>query len=200
MVWRVGRTAAAVRTAAISCVLALLHGGAITPAQVLHVEEKLSPQVLSALEEDSQMARLLACRSVSTIIKLVGPCLHPDALNKIYPELLKRLDDSSEEVRTVALEALALWFSSLSKDYNPELCVGHLQLIFQQLLLHLDDPDSTVQDQVLEILKKSSSVHPSLLKTETEAVRDKQRCPVYCDQLLQHILSLTTQQPAKSTE
>ncbi|XP_072299956.1 dynein axonemal assembly factor 5-like [Eucyclogobius newberryi] len=200
LVWRAGRTAAAVRTAAISCLLALLHGGAITPAQVLCVEEKLSPQVLSALEEDSQMARLLACRSVSTILRLVGSSLHPDALNKIYPELLKRLDDSSEEVRAVALEALGLWMSSLRKDYSPELCASHLQLLFQQLLLHLDDPDSAVQDQVLEILKKASLVHPLLVKTETEAVRDKQRSPLYCDRLLQHIHSVTTQQLAHSTE
>lgn len=64
-------------------------------------------------------------------------------------EVLKRLDDSSEEVRSVALQAVGLWLSSLTKDYNPELCAPHLQLLFQQLLLHLDDPDSSVQDQVL---------------------------------------------------
>ncbi|KAJ0058112.1 hypothetical protein NL108_007385, partial [Boleophthalmus pectinirostris] len=149
LVWRAGRTAAAVRTAAISCVLALLHGGAITPAQVLCVEEKLTPQVLSALEEDSQMARLLACRSMSIILRLVGPSLPPEALNKIYPELLKRLDDSNDDVRTVALEALGLWLCGLSKDYSPELFAPHLQLLFQQLLLHLDDHDNAVQDHVL---------------------------------------------------
>ncbi|XP_044037064.1 dynein axonemal assembly factor 5-like isoform X2 [Siniperca chuatsi] len=149
LVWHAGRTAAAVRTSALSCLLALLHGGAITPGQLLCLEEKLSPLVLSALEEDSRMSRLLACRSLSTILKLIGTSLHPEALNKIYPELLKHLDDGSEEVRSVALQALGLWLSSLTKDYNPELCAPHLQLLFQQLLLHLDDPDSSVQDQVL---------------------------------------------------
>lgn len=63
-------------------------------------------------------------------------------------ELLKRLDDSSEVVRGVALQTLGLWLSSLTKDYNPELCAPHLQLLFQQLLLHLDDPNTSVQDQV----------------------------------------------------
>ncbi|KAI4822332.1 hypothetical protein KUCAC02_007886, partial [Chaenocephalus aceratus] len=106
------------------------------------------------------------------------------------PVLLKRLDDSSEEVRSVALQALGLWLSSLTKDYPPELYATHLQLLFQQLLLYLDDPDDSVQGQVLEILKKGSSVHPSLLQREAEAVRDKQRSPLYCDQLLQHISSL----------
>lgn len=31
LVWRAGRTAGAIRTSALSCLLALLHGGAITP-------------------------------------------------------------------------------------------------------------------------------------------------------------------------
>ncbi|XP_044187810.1 dynein axonemal assembly factor 5-like [Thunnus albacares] len=200
LVWHAGRTAAAVRTSVLSCLLALLHGGAVTPGQLLCMEEKLILQVLSALEEDSQTGRLLACRSLSTILRLIGSSLHPEALNKVYPELLKRLDDSSEEVRSVALQALGLWLSSLTKDYNPELCAPHLQFLFQELLLHLDDPDSSVQDQVLEILKQGSSVHPSLLKREVKAVRDKQRSPLYCDQLLQHISSLPTETTADCPE
>ncbi|CAI5675436.1 unnamed protein product [Oreochromis niloticus] len=200
LVWRAGRTAAAVRTSALSCLLAVLHGGAITPGQLICLEERMRPQVLSALEEDSQMSRLLACRCLCAILRLTGTSLHHEALNKIYPELLKRLDDSSEEVRGVALQAVGLWFSSLTKDYNPVLCGAHLQLLFQQLLLHLDDPDSSVQDQVLEVLKKGSSAHPALLKKEVEAVRDKQRSPVYCDQLLQHISSLPTESTASCTE
>ncbi|XP_029584753.1 dynein assembly factor 5, axonemal [Salmo trutta] len=189
LMWKAGRTAAAIRTSALSCLLALLQGGAIPPSQLLAVEERLSSQVLSALEEDSQLSRLLACRSLSTLLKLIGPSLHPDALNNIYPEVLKRLDDSSEEVRGVALRALGQWLASLGKDYNSQLYSQHLEVLFQQLLLHLDDPDSRVQDTVLEVLKTGSGVHPALLKQEVEAVRDKQRTPVYCDQLLQHIHS-----------
>lgn len=34
LVWHAGRTAAAVRTSALSCLLALLYGGAITAGQV----------------------------------------------------------------------------------------------------------------------------------------------------------------------
>uniref|UniRef100_UPI0037E7320A dynein axonemal assembly factor 5-like n=1 Tax=Semicossyphus pulcher TaxID=241346 RepID=UPI0037E7320A len=200
LVWQAGRTAAAVRTSALSCLLALLHGGGITPGQLLCLEEKLVPLVLSALDEDSKTGRLFACRSLSTILKLTGTSLHPEALNKIYPELLKHLDDSSEEVRSVALQALGLWLSSLTKDYSPEFFSAHLQLLFQQLLVHMDDPDDSVQDHVLEILKKGSSVHPALLKREVEAVRGKQRSPVYCDQLLQHIHSLRAETAAECPE
>uniref|UniRef100_A0A3Q2XHN2 Dynein axonemal assembly factor 5 n=1 Tax=Hippocampus comes TaxID=109280 RepID=A0A3Q2XHN2_HIPCM len=149
LVWRAGRTVAALRTSALSCLLALLHGGGVVPQQLLCLEERLSPQLLSSLDEDSPMGRLLACRCLSTLLRRVGSSLREEALNKIYPELVKRLDDSSEDVRGEALRALGLWLSSLGGNYDSELCASHLQFLFQQLLLHLDDPDGAVQNQVL---------------------------------------------------
>ncbi|XP_077411849.1 dynein axonemal assembly factor 5 [Vanacampus margaritifer] len=199
LVWRAGRTAAALRTAALSCLLALLHGGGITPQQLLCMEEKLSPQVLSSLDEDSPMSRLLACRTLSTILKLVASSLREESLNKIYPELVKRLDDNSEDVRREALQALSLWLSSLGGNYNVQLCTSHLQFLFQQLLLHLDDPDSSMQDQVLEVLKAGSSVLPDILKKEVEAVREKHRTCQHCDRLLQHINSINAHTGDKPT-
>lgn len=53
--------------------------------QLTSLEEQLSPLVLSALDEDSPMARLMACRSLLTILKLSGASFHTDTLNKIYP-------------------------------------------------------------------------------------------------------------------
>lgn len=53
--------------------------------QLLCLVEKLSPSLLSALEEDARMSRLFACRSVATILERIGKSLHPDVLNKIYP-------------------------------------------------------------------------------------------------------------------
>lgn len=57
--------------------------------QLLCLEERLSPQVLSALEEDSQMGRLLACRSLSVMLTLIGRSMNQDTLNKIYPGKLE---------------------------------------------------------------------------------------------------------------
>uniref|UniRef100_A0A672RML2 Dynein assembly factor 5, axonemal-like n=1 Tax=Sinocyclocheilus grahami TaxID=75366 RepID=A0A672RML2_SINGR len=184
LVWRSGRSAAAVRSAALSCLLAVLHG------VVLSVEETLSTQLISALEEDSKLARLLACRSLHSLLKLTTQQLNADSLNKIYPELLKRVDDSSEDVRVEALKSLSSWFSSLGKNYDPQSCRPHLEFLFQQLLLYMDDPNTKIQDSVLEVLKVASEVDGRLLQQQTEAVREKQRSPEYCDKLLQHIHSL----------
>uniref|UniRef100_A0A671MPT5 Dynein assembly factor 5, axonemal-like n=1 Tax=Sinocyclocheilus anshuiensis TaxID=1608454 RepID=A0A671MPT5_9TELE len=146
LVWRLGRSAAAVRTAALSCLLAVLHGAAFP---VLSVKETLSTQLISALEEDSKLARLLACRSLHSLLKLTTQRLNTDSLNKIYPELLKRVDDSSEDVRVEALKSLSSWFSSLGKNYDTQSCRPHLEFLFQQLLLYMDDPDTKIQDSVL---------------------------------------------------
>ncbi|XP_064172156.1 dynein axonemal assembly factor 5-like isoform X2 [Anguilla rostrata] len=188
--WHAGRTAAAIRTAALTCLFALLQGGAIAPPQLLGVQAELTPRVLAGLDEDSQTSRLLACRSLLCLLRLIGPELHPDCLNTIYPELLKRVDDSSQEVRSVAVSALGCWLSSLGESYDRQTCRPHLHFLFQQLLLHMDDPERSVQDHVLDVLKAGSSVDPELLRQEVEAARDKQRSPFHCDQLLHHLKSL----------
>ncbi|KTG05948.1 hypothetical protein cypCar_00022633 [Cyprinus carpio] len=161
----------------------------LLPNLVLSVEETLSTQLISALEEDSKLARLLACRSLHSLLKLTTQRLNTDSLNKIYPELLKRVDDSSEDVRVEALKSLSTWFSSLGKNYDTQSCRPHLEFLFQQLLLYMDDPDTKIQDSVLEVLKVASEVDGGLLQQQTEAVREKQRSPEYCDKLLQHIHS-----------
>lgn len=56
--------------------------------QVLSVEETLTTQLISALEEDSKLARLLACRSLHSLLKLTTQRLNTDSLNKIYPGML----------------------------------------------------------------------------------------------------------------
>ncbi|GAA6075218.1 dynein axonemal assembly factor 5 [Tachysurus ichikawai] len=186
LVWLPGNTAAAVRASALSCLLALLQGGALSKEQVLNMETVFSAYLISALNEDSQLSRVFACRSISSIITVTERCLNPDTLNKIYPELLKRLDDSSQEVRVEALKALSSWLSSLdTHTYRP-----NLEFFFQHLLLYLDDPDHQFQLMVLDVLKASSVADPVLLQQKVEEVREKQRNSEYCDQLLQYIQSI----------
>ncbi|XP_058270319.1 dynein axonemal assembly factor 5-like [Hemibagrus wyckioides] len=190
LVWHAGRAAAAIRTSALSCLLAMLQGEALLKEQVLNMETEFSAYLISALEEDSQLSRLLACRSISSFITVTERCLNPDTLNKIYPELLKRLDDSSQEVRAEALKALSVWLSSLDKNFDTHTHHPNLEFLFQHLLLYLDDPDHQIQLMVLEVLKASSVADPVLLQQKVEEVREKQRSSEYCDQLLQYIQSL----------
>eukprot|EP00062_Callorhinchus_milii_P008954 gi/632952241/ref/XP_007891744.1/ PREDICTED: HEAT repeat-containing protein 2 [Callorhinchus milii] len=190
LLWHAGRTAAAVRTIAVSCLWALLHSQILTQQQTFTVYEDLVPKVISALDEDSKIARTLACRILSTVMKLCGNQLNPDQLNKIYPELLKRMDDGLDEVRVEAAKALAIWFHCTGNDYDRILFRSHIEFLYRGLLVHMDDPERDIQTTVLDVLKAGSFIFPQVLIQEIEAVKHKHRTPHYCEQLLQHIWSL----------
>ncbi|KAM4697766.1 LOW QUALITY PROTEIN: dynein axonemal assembly factor 5 [Rhinophrynus dorsalis] len=189
--WHAGRTAGAIRTVAVSCLWVILQSEVLSRLEVLQVEEVLMPPVISALEEDSKMSRLMSCRIIRSLLSTCDKQLNADKLNKIYPALLKRLDDASDEVRVAAAKTINVWFKCISDDYDRTTYKGHLEFLYRGLLVHLDDPDTSIQITVLDVLKEGSAVCPSLLTQEIEAVRNKHRSPAYCDQLLQHIQMCT---------
>ncbi|XP_045316655.1 dynein axonemal assembly factor 5 isoform X2 [Leopardus geoffroyi] len=193
--WHAGKTAAAIRTAAVSCLWALISSEVLSDEQIRKVQETLMPQILTSLEEDSQMTRLTSCQIINTFLKTSGGVADADKLIKVYPELLKRLDDVSHEVRLAATSALVTWLACVRSDDDVKSCYqSHIQFLYRELLVYLDDPDGTVQDAVLEVLKAGSVLFPELLARETEAVVHKHRSPALCQQLLQH---LQAQPPAQ---
>ncbi|CAG7720435.1 unnamed protein product, partial [Allacma fusca] len=50
----------------------------------------------------------------------------PDMINKIYPVLLKRLDDVSNEIRLFTCTCLQATFKNLPKEYEPSFYRYHL--------------------------------------------------------------------------
>ncbi|XP_040296642.1 dynein assembly factor 5, axonemal [Bufo bufo] len=185
--WQAGRTAGAIRTIAVSCLWVLLQSEVLSQEEVLQVQDVLMPQVLATLEEDSKTSRLVSCRIIKALLGICRQHLDPDKLNTIYPEVVKRLDDASDEVRITAAKTLSLWFSLIDGRYEMTTYRGHLEFLYRCLLVHLDDTDTALQATVLDVLKEASAAHPSVLVQEIEAVKHKHRTPVYCDQLLQHI-------------
>nr|XP_058894508.1 dynein axonemal assembly factor 5 isoform X2 [Kogia breviceps] len=188
--WCAGRTAAAVRAAAVSCLWALVSSGVLSNEQIQEVQEMLMPQILTTLEEDSQMTRLISCRIINVFLKTSDGVIDPDKLIKIYPELLKRLDDVSNEVRLAATSTLVTWLERVSNEAGKCYYQSNIQHLYRELLVYLDDPESAIQDAVLEALKAGSVLFPDLLVREMEAVLHKHRSPTHCEQLLQHLQAL----------
>ncbi|KAM6157055.1 dynein axonemal assembly factor 5 [Erethizon dorsatum] len=185
--WRAGRTAAAIRTAAVSCLWALTSSDILSAKQVQDVQDALLPQVLATLEEDVQTTRLISCRIINIFLKTSGDVMDPDKFIKVYPELLKRLDDVSNDVRMAAASTLLTWLRCIQSADGKSYYQSSIQYLYRELLVHLDDPESAIQDAVLEVLKEGSVLFPDLLVRETEAVIHKHRSSTYCEQLLQHV-------------
>ncbi|XP_009688412.2 dynein axonemal assembly factor 5 [Struthio camelus] len=187
--WHAGRTAAAIRTTAVSCLWALIHCEMLSPKEILEVEGMLMPQIIASLDEDSKMTRLMACRIVDVFLKVCGRQFDSDKLINTYPEVLKRLDDASPDVRLAAAHTLTNWFKCLKDNDVKSVMQNNIRFLYQELLIHLDDQDQNIQNAVLEVLKEGSILYPELLVREIEVVVHKHRTPVYCNQLLNHIQS-----------
>ncbi|XP_053327165.1 dynein axonemal assembly factor 5 [Spea bombifrons] len=197
--WHAGRTAAAIRTIAVSCLWVLLQSEVLSKREILQVQDVLIPPVITTLEEDSKMSRLVSCRIIRALLSICEQHVDPDKLNKIYPEILKRLDDASDEVRVTAAKTLSVWFKCIHDDYDRTTYKSHLEFLYRGLLVHLDDPDTTIQATVFEVLKEGSVIYPSLLAQEIEAVRDKHRTATYCDRLLHRIEELNCSKQTEAT-
>ncbi|KAM7091441.1 dynein axonemal assembly factor 5 isoform 2-T2 [Ciconia maguari] len=187
--WHAGRTAAAIRTTAVSCLWALTHCEMLSPKEILKVKDGLMPQIIAAMDEDSKITRLMACRIVGVFLKVCGEQFDEDKFTNTYTEVLKRLDDASCDVRLAAAHTLTNWFKCLKESDVKSAMESHIEFLYQELLIHLDDPDQNIQNAVLEVLKEGSVLYPELLVKEIEGVVHKHQTPAYCNQLLHHIQS-----------
>ncbi|XP_005100812.1 dynein assembly factor 5, axonemal [Aplysia californica] len=185
-VWSAGRTAGAIRTTAVSCLWALLQSGALTKEKMEPVIESVITQVISLLEDDNTSTRLLGCRVMTRIFDLMGSSLSMDRLHNMYPELLKRLDDSSDEIRLMMTKTLLAYLDCFEGGYDVSLYRAHLEAIYRGLLVHLDDPEGKIQEAVLAVLKRASELAPEMLIREVESVKHKHRSTTYCDKLIEH--------------
>jgi hypothetical protein len=81
----------------------MLHKQRVSAAQLgilLTPQAQLIPLVVQSMDEDWYVdTRRLACFVMSALLKLAGGIIGDEARRQIYPELNKRMDDSSNEVR-----------------------------------------------------------------------------------------------------
>lgn len=87
LVWKAGRTAEALRTITVSCLLSILQTHGITSEEmaVYHVESMV-PILLALIEDSSKKTRLYSCLSLNHIIQASQELstLNAENLHKIY--------------------------------------------------------------------------------------------------------------------
>ena len=86
----------------------------------------------------------------------------------MYPELLKRLDDSNDDVRRTICATIATFFHAPAPGAFSTTCYGYM---IDTLLIHLDDPEEDMQKCVLGTLDAACDLVPALVaKKATKAV------------------------------
>ncbi|RZC34979.1 HEAT repeat-containing protein 2 [Asbolus verrucosus] len=194
LVWHPGRTAEAMRTMAASCLLC-----ALTPIEGVSLFnsapilrdlcEKLVPLLISLMEDAAFRSRELAMECV-TLLK-GHACEHNiwtnEDLIKIYPEILKRLDDPIEKVRLCALRVLPEIFAKTPEAFKEAHYKAHHEFIVDTLLTHFDDDDHNVRNLVFDVLKVIATINLQLVSDKVERHKPLLCNQKGCDEVLDYL-------------
>ena len=101
------------------------------------------------MDDDNKGTRLVACRVMTRTFELSGTSIDQDRLHNMYLELLKRLDDSSDDVRITVAKTFLAYLDSFENAYDVNLYRAHLEAMYKGLLVHLDDPEERIQVAIL---------------------------------------------------
>lgn len=117
----------------------------------------------------------------------------------VYPELLKRLNDSQDEIRIKAAQAIVefafcvdSWRENVKNCGNPPFIETnidnvHWEEIIKSVTIHMDDMNLEVQQsayKVLETLKRVGCVDGTLIDEHVKSVASRHRSRAFIDQIL----------------
>lgn len=184
LVWRVGKTAAAVRFYAIVALGSFFRHGLISRDLLVDAltwsQPAVLPNVHSCLEEDYYAdTRQATCHVMDGLLRIVAGKLTYDQKRLIYAELLKRLDDSNDAIRIAATKTLTGFFDAMA-DFD----ATNVGYIVDGMLIHMDDMNAEVQEAVCQSLLHLATLHPGVVKVKVTEARDKHRAGHFCDRCL----------------
>ncbi|XP_044590648.1 dynein axonemal assembly factor 5 [Cotesia glomerata] len=210
LIWSAGKASEAVRTAAVGCLCALfddsisedenkpklrfddLENGCIelivNDKNFIPIFEKVLPILMSLIEDNAKKTRLYALRALYLIIKigLKISCITDNDVIKIYPALVKRLDDGCDDIRYGAVEALVFVWRALSKNYDLDFGKSHIDYLYTTTIVHLDDPEVEFQNMMLDAMMSLAKIHPELLVNKIIKCKNNFKNQAALDKLLQH--------------
>ena len=182
-VWKAGRVAATIRKVTIACLYTLLRAERVDE-ETLYVT---APQLLPILKTnlDDYDASTRAARVPLPLHDLQGA---PERARRgrtarAHPALLKRLDDSSDDVRRAVCDTMCAFFlTSQPQNFRGTI----LEYSVEQLLVHLDDHDAVIQQAVAAVLRVAITLDAATVTKKLREIRTSHRSPVLCDELMAH--------------
>merc|ERR1719240_783063 len=167
----------------------------MTPAALNELFPDLLPVLKSCLDDSfSPDNRLIACLVLKGTLNELQAEINGEQLREIYPELLKRLDDSNDKIRVAICEALAVFFKCMPPKWSRSL----FEYILRTLFVHLDDPNPEIQQAVYGVLEAAVHQDFATFASEAKTAAAKSAHPRMCEELLR--LSQTLQKASLDAE
>lgn len=185
--WRSGMPNVKIREAAIICLKQLLDNKLISEEDFQRNFKDLLNNLKNCLDDDfSSDIRFASIVLVKVMIKYAGKHFEWDDYKEVYPELLKRLDDSQDGIRLEACKALEFFFEAVSKEWAENL----FEYMIQNIYIHLDDSEEQIQAAISQVLKKAAEKHPRMVIEIGSAMSAKFKHQVVAENLLNDIKQL----------
>merc|ERR1719240_744656 len=159
----------------------------MTPAALNELFPDLLPVLKSCLDDSfSPDNRLIACLVLKGTLNELQAEINGEQLREIYPELLKRLDDSNDKIRVAICEALAFFFKCMPPKWSRSL----FEYILRTLFVHLDDPSPEIQQGIYATLEEAVHQDYTTFINEAKAATAKSSHPRLCEELVRLAESL----------
>jgi dynein assembly factor 5 len=186
-IWRAGQSNNKIRKGGMVCIHALLKQHLVSPAVLNSAFSDLLPILKSCLDDSfSPDNRLIACLVLACLLSELQAEISAEQLREVYPEMLKRLDDSNDKIRAVVCEALSVFFKCLPPKWSRSL----YEYILRTLFVHLDDPNPEIQQGIYGVLETAVHQDYAAFAAEARVAVAKSAHPRMCEELLRLSQSL----------
>jgi len=182
MVWRAGRVASTVRKVAIACLYELLRHGYADPPCLFATAPPLLPILKTDLDDYDASTRELVCLCLERLFICLPKAFGEQPILELYPALLKRLDDSSDQVRLAVCSTMVPFFSAATPKAYQGTCIDYT---LDQLFVHLDDNDLRVQQAVLAVIKAATPIDAKRVIKKAEDSRLAHRSTKLLDEVVE---------------
>merc|ERR1712176_141804 len=178
--WRAGQSNQKIRKAGLVCIHAMLQRRLVSSKALNENFADLLPILKSCLDDSwSPDTRLISCLVVSCTLSELQAEINGEQLREVYPELLKRLDDSNDKVRAAVCEALTEFFKCMPPSWSRSL----YEYILRTLFVHLDDPNPEIQQGIYGVLEAAVHQDYNTFLTEAQTAGGKSSHPRLCQEL-----------------
>lgn len=139
--WKVGKPNVKIRKAAVICMMKLLEQKLIDKEKVYKHFNEIIAVLKNCIDDDwANDLRFTSVIFIRYLIEYLHELFDDEDYKQIYPELLKRLDDSQDGIRIQTAKVFEIFFIHLPDPWSSSLYEYTIKNIF----IHLDDQNEDI--------------------------------------------------------
>ncbi|GFT35010.1 dynein assembly factor 5, axonemal [Nephila pilipes] len=190
LTWSAGRTASSLRTIAVASLYEILNKSSIKKEILISVGDELIPLIVTLFDDELAATRLMTCKILEIILPDLTESIDKLKVHTVCYEILHCLDDESDDIRLMTIRVLRAYVKAFPSNYDWSLYRSYLKHMFENVLIHMDDKNEKIKQNVFDLLKEVSFAAPDVLLQEIESKRYMMSSSDLCESLAEHIKNL----------